>query len=393
MMCRGGKQKLWFSAVVIYTVMFRDRRLTNGPAGRGRGVFRPSGLKLRGARGGGHLSSGRVVKKAQATRAVSPRKKLESLKLKLAAKGIQYDASSIQRQRQKQLRKDENSSADAEDGTLYKQKMSVMPDPERKCTENEIEKIQDVLIDALEPLEDGCFPQFYGTYTVKGMLVMSCANEQTKRWLERIVPQLEPWESGKLCVKPKGEVSQGTKVLLKTPKLFAKTDPKKILQMLSTQNKTLETNMWKNVSAKSEDSGQTLVYVIDNQSLEAIRALNNKVYLGLGNVELVILNDEEDSKQASADTEIENEEDDKQTSADTEMKDQEDDEQPSVDTEMINEEENDEQTTADTEMKNVEENDEQTTADTEMKNQEEDDKQTSVGTEIRNVDSADKQTS
>ncbi|XP_049769268.1 nucleolin-like [Schistocerca cancellata] len=373
--------------------MFRDRRLTNGPAGRGRGVFRPSGLKPRGARGGGHLSSGRVVKKAQATRAVSPRKKLESLKLKLAAKGIQYDASYMQRQRQKQLRKDENLSADAEDVVLYKQKMSVTPDPERKCTENEIEKIQDVLIDALEPLEDGCFPQFYGTYIVKGVLIMSCANEQTKRWLERIVPQLEPWESGKLCAKPRGEVSQGTKVLLKTPKLFAKTDPKKILQMLSTQNKTLETNMWKNVSAKSEDSGQTLVYVIDNQSLEAIRALNNKVYLGLGNVELVILNDEEDSKQASADTEIENEEDDKQTSADTEMKDQDDDDkQTSADTEM-KDQEDDEQPSVDTEMSNEEENDEQTTADTEMKNHEEDDKQTSVGTEIRNVDSADKQTS
>lgn len=303
------------------------------------------------------MASGRVTKKTPTPRGVSPTTKLESLKLQLAAKGIEFD--------KRHVRKDERSPTNAH---LYKQKMSVTPDPERKCTEDEIEKIQDALLDALEPLEDGCLPQFYGSYTWKGVLVMACANELTRRWLERTVPKLQPWENGKLCVKPKGEVSQGTKVSFKTPKLFAKTDPKKILQMITTQNKTLETNTWKNVSAKSEDTGQTLVYIIDNPSLEAIRALNNKLFLGLASVELVILNDEEDGdQQNSADTDMKSvDETDKQTSEDKEMKNQDDDKQTSVDTEMKEQEDDDKKTSEDKEMKSLEEYDKQTPADTEM---------------------------
>ncbi|XP_049795819.1 uncharacterized protein LOC126210593 [Schistocerca nitens] len=307
------------------TVMSQDRKMARVPAGRDREKHRSSSPKLRGSGGAGHSSSGRV-RKTQVKKSASDRK-LESQKLRLAAREIRSDRRHAVKNKntskvQNQVPKADSTPTvaegeETEDVALYKQNMLITPDSERKCSAREIEKIREALVDALEPLEDGCFPQFYNSNNSQGVLVLTCANEQTKQWLERTVPLLKPWDGAKLCVKPKGEVARGTKVLFKTPKLFAKTDPKKILLMLSTQNKTLETRTWRNVSAKSDSSGQTLVYVVDNRSLEAIRALKNKAYLGLGNVELVIL-DEEDSKQPSVDADVKIEaEDGKDTSVDT----------------------------------------------------------------------------
>ncbi|XP_049768687.1 uncharacterized protein LOC126106448 [Schistocerca cancellata] len=363
--------------------MFRDRKPSRGPAGRGKGAYRPLGLKPRGAGGiGPWPTKGRRF--VDAPYNINKKNKLKE---------------------QKQV----NPRAVAEDFVGYKQRMLITLDPDRKLEEKEIAQIKEALLDALEPLEDGYFPQFYGTSVAKGALVMSCANEQTKLWLERIVPDLKPWKGAKLLVKPKGEVALGTKVLLKTPKLFAKTEPKKILQMLGTQNKTLDTSLWKNVSVTSEATGQTLVFMVDDQSLEAIRALDNKVYLGLGNVDLVIVN-EEDGKQTSADTDEKNEEEsdkqtsadtdekneeesDKQTSGDTDMKNKEGDAmQMSVDADMKNEEEVAKQTPSDTDMKNQEEAAKQMSVDTDMKNQEEADKETCVDTDMKNKVEADKQT-
>ncbi|XP_049943897.1 uncharacterized protein LOC126425032 [Schistocerca serialis cubense] len=351
--------------------MFRDRKPSRGPAGRGREAYRPLGLKPRGAGGiGPWPTKGRRF--VDAPYNINKKNKLKE---------------------QKQVQTAVNPRAVAEDFVGYRQRMLITLDPDRKLEEKEIAQIKEALLDALEPLEDGYFPQFYGTSVAKGALVMSCANEQTKLWLERIVPDLKPWKGAKLLVKPKGEVAQGTKVLLKTPKLFAKTEPKKILQMLGTQNKTLDTSLWKNVSVTSEATGQTLVFMVDDQSVEAIRALDNKVYLGLGNVDLVIVN-EEDGKQTSADTDEKNEEEsDKQTSGDTDMKNKEGDAmQMSVDADMKNEEEVAKQTPSDTDMKNQEEAAKQTSVDTDMKNQEEADKETCVDTDMKNKAEADKQT-
>lgn len=309
--------------------MFRDRKPTRGVIPKARSTYATFGAKFQGPGGVGPWPKGkRVVDSAYN----NTKKKLKEQK--------------------------PGTKAATEDVNTYRQKMMITPEPLRKYVDKEVEKIKEALLEALEPLEDGYFPQFYGVSYSKGALVMSCANEPTKRWLEKIIPELKPWEGAKLRVKPKGEVAEGTKVQIKTPKLFAKSDPKKILQMLSTQNKTLDTSNWKNVSMTSDDSGQTLVYIVDNSSLDAIRALNGKVYLGLGNVEVVILNNEEDEKQTSVDTEMENEEEsDKPTSEETDEKNEETDKKTSVDTEMKNEEEGVKETSADTEIKNEKEAD------------------------------------
>lgn len=298
---------------MIYTTMFRDKKTSRGAAGSDREKHRSSSPKSRSS-GAGRVSSGRV-EKTQVTKSAPDRSKL-----KQAAKEIKNDSNYTVKNKneQKQSAKDENSTAEKNEGVTYKQKMTIIPDPERKCVDTEIEQIKEALVDALEPLDDGCYPQFYNSHNVKGLLVLTCANEHTRRWLERTVPQLQPWEGAKLRVKLRGDDTQGPKVMLKTPKLFAKTEPKKILQMLSTQNKTLVTSTWKNVSVKSEASGQTLIYAIDDRTVEAIRALDNKAYLGLGNVELVILNsNEEEGNQTSENTKTKADKGDKKEVSDT----------------------------------------------------------------------------
>ena len=101
--------------------------------------------------------------------------------------------------------------------------------------------------------------------------------------------QLSPWEGASFSVGPKEQILRTYKVLFKTSKMFAKTEPSRILDMVSKQNNTLETKDWKNISAKPDVTGQPLVYQVDEASLKAIKSLGNRGYLGLNRITFIIL--------------------------------------------------------------------------------------------------------
>ena len=75
-------------------------------------------------------------------------------------------------------------------------KMAIVPKefPKEKFMEVQIEKLQEVVVEAFEILEDGNHPQFTGAYEERGAFILSCANQQTKLWVETIAPKLSPWE-------------------------------------------------------------------------------------------------------------------------------------------------------------------------------------------------------
>ena len=105
---------------------------------------------------------------------------------------------------------------------------------------------------------------------------------------------MSPWEGASFSVGPKEQILLTYKVLVKTPKMFAKTKPSRILDKDSKQNNTLETKDWKKISAKPDVTAQTLVYQVDEASLKAIKNLGNRGYLGLNRITFIIL-----SKDAS----------------------------------------------------------------------------------------------
>lgn len=181
-------------------------------------------------------------------------------------------------------------------------KMAIAPEnyPVIKLTEEQGEKLQEAIIGAFEELQDGSFPQFAGSYMEKGAFILSCANQQTKNWLEAKTSKLQPWENARLIVGLKGEILKTSKVLFKTPAVFSRTESPKILDLLGKQNPTLKPNEWRIVSSKASPSGKTLVCIVEEDSAKKIKALGNKAFLGLGRVFFTFL-DKDDKKKDNPD--------------------------------------------------------------------------------------------
>ncbi|PSN55857.1 hypothetical protein C0J52_02773 [Blattella germanica] len=135
--------------------------------------------------------------------------------------------------------------------SLTTYKMAVIPEnvPTNNLLEEQIEKLQESVVEAFENLKDWNFPQFTISYEKRDALILSCANEATIKWVMGRVPELKPWEGGKLTMGPRAKILRTTKVLFKTPKMFAKTDPK-IIKMIKDQNKNLSLGDWKIISSR-----------------------------------------------------------------------------------------------------------------------------------------------
>ncbi|KAG8335464.1 hypothetical protein J6590_067833 [Homalodisca vitripennis] len=73
-------------------------------------------------------------------------------------------------------------------------KMAIALDgyPDAKLSEEQGEAIEDAIMEEIQPLEDGSVPSFAGTYLEKGVLIASCINEHTKRWLEEVIQRTKP---------------------------------------------------------------------------------------------------------------------------------------------------------------------------------------------------------
>ena len=64
--------------------------------------------------------------------------------------------------------------------------MEVVPEeyPDNKFNEELAGKLQEAVVGAFEVNVEGNYPQFTGSYLERGALILSCANQQTKTWLE-----------------------------------------------------------------------------------------------------------------------------------------------------------------------------------------------------------------
>jgi DNA phosphorothioation-dependent restriction protein DptG len=145
----------------------------------------------------------------------------------------------------------EGESSSTQASTSYKEvltviKMAIVPEnfPTSKITEEQSDTIQEALVGKFRPLEGGEYPQFANFYTEKGAFILSCANNKTKKWLNTILPKLQPWQDAKLKVGERKDILQTTRVMFKTLKEFAKTDPSKVLEMLGKQNTQLDVTDW-----------------------------------------------------------------------------------------------------------------------------------------------------
>jgi hypothetical protein len=170
-------------------------------------------------------------------------------------------------------------------------KIAVVPAnyPTDKFSEEQGELVQSALIGAIVSLEDGDCAQLAGSYIERGAVILSCMNQQTVDWVLSTAPKLTPWEGAKLVAGDRSVLLRVTKVVLKTPKQLASTEPSQLAAMLTKQNSTFDVPNWKVISSKREADGQTLVFLVDDTALGAIRAAGSRACLALWRVPLIIL--------------------------------------------------------------------------------------------------------
>ncbi|KAG8295510.1 hypothetical protein J6590_078526 [Homalodisca vitripennis] len=125
--------------------------------------------------------------------------------------------------------------------------------PEAKLSAEQGEAIEDAIMEEIQPLEDGSVPSFAGTYLEKGVLIASCINEHTKRWLEEVIQRIKPLgDDISLRVGLRKDILRSTRVFFRAhPKLLKKT-PEKVLEMFNKQNPNLNVNEWKILPSKPD---------------------------------------------------------------------------------------------------------------------------------------------
>lgn len=168
-------------------------------------------------------------------------------------------------------------------------KMAIVLDgyPEAKLTAEQGEAIEETIMDELQPLEDGSAPHFSGTYMEKGALIIACTNDETKRWLEALIPRLKPLGETKLNIGPRKDILRSTRVFFRThPKLLKRT-PEQVIEMLDKQNPTLKVKEWKILPAKADPRGYGFVCYLDEVCHNAVRSANSIAHIGLWQVSLV----------------------------------------------------------------------------------------------------------
>ncbi|KAG8289061.1 hypothetical protein J6590_003394 [Homalodisca vitripennis] len=92
-------------------------------------------------------------------------------------------------------------------------------------------------MEEIQPLEDGSVPSFAGTYLEKGVLIASCINEHTKRWLEEVIQRIKPLgDDISLRVGLRKDILRSTRVFFRAhPKLLKKTPEKTNLPLLVSE--------------------------------------------------------------------------------------------------------------------------------------------------------------
>ncbi|KAG8325731.1 hypothetical protein J6590_059416 [Homalodisca vitripennis] len=123
-------------------------------------------------------------------------------------------------------------------------KMAIALDsyPNAKLSEEQGEAIEDAIMEEIQPLEDGSVPSFAGTYLEKCVLIASCINEHTKRWLEEVIQRIKP-------------LGDEWKLL--------KNTPEKVHEMFEKQNPNLNVNEWKILPSKPDPKGYGFVCFLD----------------------------------------------------------------------------------------------------------------------------------
>lgn len=160
---------------------------------------------------------------------------------------------------------------------------------------------------AFESLNSGDFlPAFDDTRDIGAALRMKCTDVRTRQWLEKAVTSLKNlWRGANIVVINYNDLPKPHKVNAWFPGCDKPTS--QLLRMLEALNEGIDTASWSVIRRKATDKGTTLRLGIDDDSLQAIRNKNFKLYFGVVTAIFYL----EEKKNQPAKTEVQLEEDEK----------------------------------------------------------------------------------
>lgn len=153
--------------------------------------------------------------------------------------------------------------------------------PKSVIDADQAELIKNNLLTALDK-ETVLAPNFREIRHSGGALHVACLDDESKRWIEKVVPTIQPWEAALLKAIPKEELVKYVKAVVYIP--YSDLPKETILRRLAIQNRGLNTSIWRFVRMKEEKVGQTMVVLMDEESAEFIKNKNLTVGLNFTQV-------------------------------------------------------------------------------------------------------------
>nr|CAH7737653.1 unnamed protein product [Callosobruchus chinensis] len=112
-----------------------------------------------------------------------------------------------------------------------------------------------------------------------GAVVVGCANTHTKSWLETQFKQLDPFEGIQLRLDPARSLVRMCKVTTFVPRTTG-AETKDDVMLGQKSQSGLDTDHWAVVGGNTTPEGQLLVIHVDEASLQKLRSLGMRPFLG-----------------------------------------------------------------------------------------------------------------
>ena len=169
--------------------------------------------------------------------------------------------------------------------------------PDAKLSQEDGDKLRQAIIDKLVEYRGLRLPKFDKTsYDPAGAITFLCGDEFTAQWLSTIIDALNPFNGIVLRIGPTKTVLRTSKILMWVPKTTYDKRVPETLKLLERQNEGVLTSKWQVKSSRREPLGQTIVCLIDEDSLAALKRIGLKPYLALDRINVRIISDATISK-------------------------------------------------------------------------------------------------
>lgn len=149
------------------------------------------------------------------------------------------------------------------------------------------------------PSEGGMAVQFLSTRLWRGQILVTAANQISRRWLLETLPLIRPWGPDVSLVAADPERFRLRRATLWIP---GKKHPSNEIAMarLASQNPSLGCSGWRVWSRKEEPTGLSLVVGIGENSVAALAGVGYRPFYGLTRARLLILSPSRNENEGGA---------------------------------------------------------------------------------------------